>query len=717
MSVTYREEKNIGYIEFDQEGSKVNLLTAAVLKELDSVLETVRTKTGLDAVVLISKKRDVFIAGADIKEIEQIIDPRDGEAKSKAGQDILNKLEDLKIPTIALIDGVALGGGCELVLACQYRLATFNEKVKIGLPEVNLGILPGFGGTYRLPRLIGLTEGLKMILSAKPVDNRKALRLGLVDRLVPQKGIEGHILKFISDIYGQSFDHYQKKIKANKYARRKVKGLSAVFEESLLVQNMVFSQSRKSVLQATKGFYPAPLKAIETVRRNFYEEHRDKGMDIEAKAFGDLAVTDISKNLVKVFYISERYRRLKPEGAEETPAIPIHKCGVLGAGVMGGGIAQLLSYKGITVRLKDINYEALALGLRSASKIVQDGVKKRRIPKNEAANMMARITPTLDYSGFANADMVIEAVVENLDIKKKVFAELSKVTNPAAILATNTSALSVAAMAEGVSDPSRVVGVHFFNPVHRMPLIEIIKTPATSTQTLATALEFTRRIGKTPIVVKDSCGFLVNRILLGYINEAGRLLEEGGRIEVIDKIMTDFGMPMGPFALSDEVGLDVGNKVLHILEQGLGNRFKPVSVFESIQKKKLLGKKGGKGFYLHGRKRAPNPEIQDLFRGSSSRDFNPQDALKRMLYIMINEAAQCLKEHVVDDPGAVDTGMIFGTGFPAFRGGLLRYADSIGIANIVDDLTRLEYRLQAERFAASTYLLRLKKENKGFYSI
>lgn len=710
MSVTYREENNIGCIELDLEGSKVNLLTSTVLKELDSALETVKAKTGLDAVIIVSKKKDVFIAGADIKEIEQITDPRDGEDKSKAGQNILNKLEDLKTPTIAVIDGVALGGGCELVLACQYRLATFNEKVKIGLPEVNLGILPGFGGTYRLPRLIGLAEGLKMILSAKPVDSRKALRLGLVDRLVSQTGIEGHILKFIRDVY-------QGNIQADKYSRRKLKGL-AVFEESLMTQGMIFAQSRKSVLQATKGFYPAPLKAIETVRKNFYEDRRDKGMNIEARAFGGLAVTDISKNLVKVFYLSEKYRRLKPEGAEETPATPIHKCGVLGAGVMGGGIAQLLSYKGINVRLKDVNYEALALGLRSANKIVQDGVKKRRIPKNEAVNMMARITPTLDYSGFANADIVIEAVVEHMDIKRKVFSELNKVTGQETILATNTSALSVAEMAKGVRNPSRVVGIHFFNPVHRMPLIEIVKTPDTSNQTLATALEFARRLGKTPIVVKDSCGFLVNRILLGYINEAGRLLEEGGRMEVIDKIMTDFGMPMGPFALSDEVGLDVGNKVLHILEQGIGERFKPVRVFERIQEKGLLGRKGGEGFYLHGKKRVPNPEIEALFRGSvSPQHFDAQDALKRMLYIMINEAAQCLKEHVVDDPGAVDVGMIFGTGFPAFRGGLLRYADSVGIANIVDDLNRLERRLQAERFAASNYILTLKKEKRDFYDV
>jgi 3-hydroxyacyl-CoA dehydrogenase/enoyl-CoA hydratase/3-hydroxybutyryl-CoA epimerase len=709
MSVTYREENNIGCIELDLEGSKVNLLTAAVFKELDSVLETVKTKTSLDAVVLISKKKDVFIAGADIKEIEQITDPRDGERKSKAGQDILNKLEDLKIPAIAVIDGVALGGGCELALACQYRLATFNEKVKIGLPEVNLGILPGFGGTYRLPRLIGLAEGLKMILNAKPVDSRKALRLGLVDRLVPQVGIEGHILNFIRDVY-------QGKIQADKYSRRKLKGL-AVFEESLITQGMIFAQSRKSVLQATKGFYPAPFKAIRTVQKNFYEDRRDKGMDIEAMAFGELAATDISKNLIKVFHLCEKYRRLKPEGAEGIVPAPVHKCGVLGAGVMGGGIAQLLSSKGIAVRLKDIHYEALALGLLSANKIVQDGVKKRRISENEAVNMMARITPTLDYSGFANADMVIEAVVEHMDIKKNVFSELNNVTAPATILATNTSALSVAEMAEGVGDPSRVVGIHFFNPVHRMPLVEVIKTPATSHQTLAAALEFARRLGKTPIVVKDSCGFLVNRILLGYINEAGRLLEEGGRMEVIDKIMTDFGMPMGPFALSDEVGLDVGIKVLHILEQEMGERFKPVRVFESIQGKGLLGKKGGKGFYLHGKKRVPNPEIEAAFRGASAQNFDARDAIKRMLYIMINEAAQCLNERVVDDPGAVDVGMILGTGFPAFHGGLLRYADFIGVANIVDDLSRLERRLQAGRFAASNYLLTLKKEKRDFYDV
>ncbi|HBO96615.1 MAG TPA: hypothetical protein DD648_01010, partial [Candidatus Omnitrophica bacterium] len=595
MSLTFRENNNIGFIEFDQEGSKVNLLTTAALQELDKILDTLAGKSSLNAVVIVSKKKDVFIAGADIREIEGITRPEDGARKSRAGQDILNKLEDLNVPTIALIDGVALGGGCELALACQYRLATFNEKVRIGLPEVNLGIFPAFGGTYRLPRLIGLPDGLTMILTGKPVDANKALRLGLVDRLAPQNGLDHHLNTFIADIR-------QGRVTSDKYARRKPKGLPAFLETSIFGQWLIFRQSVGSVLKNTKGFYPAPLKAIATIKKNFYLD-RTRGLDTEARSFGELAVTAVSKNLIHVFYISEQYRKLNVEGIAPKP---IKKCGILGAGVMGGGIAQLLSYSNIRVRLKDINYEALALGLRSAAKLYRDAVKKRRMKPYEAVVKMDKITTTLDYSGFANTDIIIEAVVENMEVKRKVFRELSAAVGPRAILATNTSALSVTEIAKETKDPSKVIGLHFFNPVHKMPLVEIITTAQTSQETLATTVAFAKRLGKTPIVVKDSCGFLVNRVLLGYINEAGRLLEEGlpaGRqghsIVAIDKIMTDFGMPMGPFTLTDEVGLDVGSKVLHILESGLGERFKPVEVFEKTRAQGFLGKKSGKGFYLH----------------------------------------------------------------------------------------------------------------------
>lgn len=702
MSVTYREQNNIGFIEFDQTDSRVNLLTAAALRELDKILDTLSGKSALTAVALISKKKDIFIAGADIREIEKITQPDEGLQKAKAGQDILNKLEDLPVPTIAVIDGVALGGGCELALACQYRLATFNEKVRIGLPEVNLGIFPAFGGTYRLPRLIGLPESMNMILTGKPVDSNKALRLGLVDRLAPQNGLGHYLNTFIEDIR-------QGRVTPNKYARRKPKGIPAVLEKSLPGQWFIFQQSIQSVLKNTKGFYPAPLKAIAVIKKNFYLD-RTKGLDVEAREFSRLATTAVSKNLIHVFYLSEQYRKLDVEGI--TPK-PVEKCGIIGAGVMGGGIAQLLSCANIRVRLKDINSGALALGVRSAAKLYRDAVKKRRMKPHEAAVKMDKITPTLDYSGFANTDIIIEAVVENMEVKRKVFRELSAAAGGQTILATNTSALSVTEMAKETKDPSKVIGLHFFNPVHKMPLVEVITAARTSKETLASTLALVRRLGKTPIVVKDSCGFVVNRILLGYINEAGRLLEEGNSAVAIDKIMTDFGMPMGPFTLCDEVGLDVGSKVLHILADGLGERFKPAEIFEHTYARGFLGKKSGKGFYLHQGKeeRVPNPGIKSNVR--KPLDF--EETLRRMLYVMINEAARCLEEGIVDAPGAIDVGMIFGAGFPAFRGGLLRYADTVGISKIIDGLNQLQQKFQAKRFEPAAYLLKLHSEKRGFY--
>ncbi len=709
MSIFYHISNNIGFIEFDQKDSKVNVLTAETLREFDAALEEIKKQSSLDALVILSRKKDVFIAGADIKEIESITNPKEGRIKSQAGQDIFNKLEDFKIPTVAVIDGVALGGGCELALACQYRLSTFNEKVRIGLPEVNLGILPGFGGTYRLPRVLGLAEGLKMILTGKPIDSRKALKIGLVDKLVPQALLSESIQEFIAQIRAGKFPQ-------DKYNRRRRKPLQKILEESLIIQALTFSQAKKSVLQSTKGFYPAPLKALEVIKENYYL-NRAKGLLLEAKAFGELVQTEICKNCIHVFYISEKYRKLKLEGAENISPQLIQKAAVLGAGVMGGGIAQLLSAQDMWVRLKDINYPALQKGLQSAAKIYKEAVKKSRLTKAEASRKMAHISCTLDYSGFKNTDMVIEAVVEDMTLKRKIFKELSEVTNPKTILASNTSALSVSEMARQTKDPSKVIGIHFFNPVYRMPLVEIITTPMTSPETTVTTLEFVKRLGKTPIVVKDSCGFLVNRILLGYVNEAGRILEESGQPELIDKLMTSFGMPMGPFLLSDEVGLDVGIKVLHILAQGLGERFQPTQLFEKIYEQKLFGKKSGEGFYLHAKEeKQVNPKVLKMFT-KISKDFKPQEYLKRMLYLMINEAALCLEERIVDGPAAVDVGMIFGTGFPAFRGGLLKYADSIGMASIVDDLKRFEEKFKADRFKPCRYLEELKKNKQGFYNL
>ncbi len=699
MSLYLRVVDKIGMIEFDQENAKVNLLTADNLNKLDMILDQIQQRNDLVAVVIKSLKKDVFIAGADIKEIEGIREVKDGEAKSQAGQRILNKIEDLKVPTIALIDGVALGGGCELALACRYRLATFNDKVKIGLPEVNLGFVPGFGGTYRLPKLLGLTRAMPMILSGKVIGHLEAQKIGLVDRLLSPANLDEAIKAFAREVLEKPRDLV---------IRPRKNDLRANFlEKTGIGRAIFFKEARQSVLKMTKGFYPAPLKAIDVVQSTI-DLNRNQALFIESKSFAELAVTSISKNLVRVFYLTEKFKKWLPPGTENIKPKSIKKCAVLGAGIMGGGIAQILSYKGIWARIKDVNAESIGKGYKAAAKVYQELVKKRKLKKHDVDNKMAMITSTLDYSGFKTVDCVIEAVVENMEVKKKVFKELSQEVGPDAILCTNTSALSVTEMAKETKDPSKVVGFHFFNPVHRMPLVEIIKTNQVSPQTLTTAFGLARRLDKTPILVEDKAGFLVNRILLSYMNEAGRLFEEGGTIEEIDRIMTDFGMPMGPFTLSDEVGLDVGIKVLHILEESFGHRFKPVETFEMIAAEKLFGKKSGKGFYIYGKTKVVNLQIDKLKPKMPQQKFDTQVALKRMIYVMVNEAARCLEEKIVDGVDSVDLAMILGTGFPPFRGGLLRYAQSIGIDAILHDLKWLEVKCQSDRFKPCEYLWTLK---------
>jgi len=704
MSVFYKEEANIGTITFDQPDSKVNVLNAATLMALDKMLDELKTKS-LTALIIQSAKKDIFIAGADIKEIENITEASDGKVKAQAGQRVMDKIEDLPYPTIAVIDGAALGGGCELALACRYRIMTFNDKIRIGLPEVNLGFVPGFGGTYRLPRLLGLQQALKMIVSAAPINASAAFRCGLADRLHPSVGLEDRIKEFIKVI---SVEPTRRVIKPFT-----PKGFQAFLEKNSIGQSVVFKETHKSIQKATKGFYPAPFKAVEVIQKTL-RLPREQALDIESSAFAELAITPISKNLVKVFYLSEKYKKLSVPGAEGVKPMVIAKGAVIGAGIMGGGIAQLFSDRGVWARLKDINQEAIAKGLKAAYDVYAQGMKRKKFKPYQVAAKMGMISGTVDYSGFADVDIVIEAVVENMDIKKKVFAEVSQVLPPKAILASNTSSLSVTEMARASKDPSRVIGFHFFNPVHRMPLIEIITTDMTSQETLVTTLEFAKKLGKTPVIVKDAPGFLVNRILLAYINEAGRILGEGGSIETIDRFATKFGMPMGPFTLSDEVGLDVGVKVLHILEVGLGPRFKPSKIFDDVLPLKILGKKSGKGFYIHGKQRVVNPEVQSMVKAGDG--VNEQDAVERMMYIMINEAAMIIQEKVVDSADAVDIGMIFGTGFPPFRGGLLRYADSLGMDHLVAGMEKLEARFKDGRFKPCGYILELKSQGRKFYN-
>lgn len=699
-NIKFKFHENIVVIEFDMPDSKVNVLSTPVMEELKNILAQLNERTDVKGVLITSAKPGIFIAGADIKEIEGIQEPRFGTEKSKAGQAILNDLEALSIPSVALINGACLGGGFELALACDYRLSTFSEKVRIGLPEVLLGIIPGFGGTKRLPRLVGLRKGLELILAGKAVSSNDAAKIGIVDGLVAEQRLFEEGVAFFETARGK-----------RKHTAPKTKGLvNVLLEKTPMGRALIISQSRKFVLQTTKGFYPAPLVAIEVISKN-YTASLLSALEREARAFGELVVGPVAKNLIKVFYLTEKYKKKKWAEAEPKE---VHSCGIVGAGVMGGGIAQLISFHKIGVRIKDLNFAALAGALKTAKKLFDYSIKKRRMKKHDVQFAMGLISPTLTYAGFSRLDVVIEAVVENMKVKQSVFVELSTKVKPDAILASNTSALSIDQMAADAKEPSRVVGMHFFNPVHKMPLIEVIRGARTSDTAVSTIVEFSRKLGKTPIVVKDACGFLINRILVPYLNEAGFMLEEGMRFETIDTIITGFGMPMGPFRLLDEIGLDIGYKVAKILEEGFGERMSVCPVLNTIYEKKLFGKKTKKGFYIYeNKKETPNSEIYNLINPKNKRTSSDEDVIMRIVCIMINEAARCLEEDICSEPSDVDIGMIMGTGFPPFRGGLLRYADSLGIETIVAKLQGFQKQLNALRFAPCAYLQRLasKKEN------
>lgn len=699
--------ERVAVLEFDQSDSKVNMLTAETMLELRDAIKCLSGASfaGAKALLIASRKKGIFIAGADIKEIENIRSIEDAREKAEGGKKILDSLADLNMITIAAINGVCLGGGLELALACGYRVASFSDKVAIGLPEVKLGVIPGFAGTQRLPRLVGLTRALTMILSGESVSGRDALRYGLVDRLFPESRLVDDALDFANGLIDGT-------IKVKRGRKRKL--LEALLEGTPPGRMVIFGQAKKNVLKNTKGFYPAPLKALDVIRST-YGGSALRGSALESEAFGELAVTDISKNLIHVFYLLEEFKKY----AWVDPAIEIAavaKCGVVGAGIMGGGIAQLLSFHDIPVRLKDINYEALKTAFKTAYGIFEYALKKRKLKPYGVEYKFGLISPTLTYKGFENADLVIEAVVENLDIKRRVFGELSALVRSGAILASNTSSLPIIDIAGKTGAPERVVGLHFFNPVHRMPLVEVIRSNKTSDAAAAAVIAFARRIGKIVIVVRDVPGFLINRILLSYLNEAGFLLAEGVEIERIDRLARAFGMPMGPAELIDEVGIDVGYKVAKILEEAYGPRMKVCPALERMKHEGLLGKKSKSGFYIYsGKKKIPNKDAYSIIKPSSRSSVSDESVINRLVYVMINEAARCLEEKVVDRPHALDIGMIMGTGFPPFRGGLLRYADSLGLQTIVDEMARFGKETEIGRFTPCQLLREKAQKAERFY--
>jgi 3-hydroxyacyl-CoA dehydrogenase/enoyl-CoA hydratase/3-hydroxybutyryl-CoA epimerase len=703
---TTTTDNGIAVVTFDLPGEPVNKLTSAVRSEIEALLARLRDDSSVRAVVLISGKPDNFIAGADIEEFTAIASQDVAERLSFEGQETVSRVETFHKPVVAAIHGACLGGGLEVALACHYRIATDHPKTLLGLPEVQLGLIPGAGGCQRLPRLIGARAALDMILTGKSERAAKAYRLGLVDEVVP-RSILRQVAVSVAD-----------RLAREGLPRRKRQGGVAgmLLDRTPAGRQLVYRTARKELLKKTGGHYPAPLAALETVRVGL-EQGITAGLAEEHRAFGELAVGNVSRKLVQIFFATTALK--KDDGVRPGTAVPrqIRRLGIVGSGFMGAGIAGTAVVNvEVDTRLKDADLTRVGKGLKAATAIIKDRFDRRRLTRAQYDRLTASLSGSADYSGFSRADLVIEAVFEELEVKRQVLAEVEAQVRPEAIFATNTSTIPIHQISARARHPERVLGMHFFSPVERMPLLEVIPTEATSPDTIVTAVRFGRRMGKTVIVVADRPGFWVNRILSPYLNEAGHLLQEGVPIEIIDRTMTDFGFPVGPVALLDEVGLDVAQKAGSVMHEAFGDRMKPGGVLARMLGATRLGRKNGRGFYKYnqGHKAGVDRSVYALLAVRPTGDVHSDLVERRLVYAMLNEAALAFADNVVRSPRDGDIGAIFGIGFPAFRGGPLRMIDDVGPGRVVETLYQLQEQF-GERFRPAASLLDMARASGRYY--
>jgi len=696
---------HVAVVTFDLPGEPVNMITRAVRDEFVATFEALGRDPNVHAIVFLSGKRDVFIAGADIEEFVAIKTAAEAERLSAGGQEMLDRIARLPKPVVVGIHGACLGGGLEFALACHYRVATDHPKTQLGLPEVQLGILPGAGGCQRLPRLIGVRAALDIILAGKSERAAKAFRLGMIDELVAPP--------ILSDI---TFAAARRLAGGWRPQRRRAGGRAAgwLLDGNPLGRSIVYRTARRQVLATTRGNYPAPLAALEAVEYGMRHGIR-AGLKREAELFGQLAVSDVSRKLVQIFFATTQ---LKKDFGIENPPRPreVKRLGIVGAGFMGAGIAgTAVTQAGTDVRLKDADLPRVAKGLTAARSVVDERLRRRRITRFEYTRLAALLSGDDHYTGFGRADLVIEAVFEDLGLKQKVLAEVEPLIPDETVFASNTSTIPIKQIARQAHRPEQVIGMHFFSPVPRMPLLEVIPSNVTAPQAISTAVAFGRRMGKTVVVVRDEPGFWVNRILAPYMNEAGYLLAEGASIEELDRLMVAWGFPVGPFTLLDEVGLDVAEKASGVLHAAFGERLAAAPAFAAFVKDGRLGRKAGRGLYKYtdGKKGAADPAVYELL-GVQPNGPHAADIISRLVLVMLNEAARAVGEGVVRVPRDGDIAAIYGFGFPPFRGGPLRHADDLGASRLVSDLERLSQRLGA-RFAPSDTLRDMATRNAKFY--
>jgi len=701
-------DRQVAVVTFDLPDKKVNTLGQAVLAELAGLVGQLEKRTDLRGLLFRGGKPGNFIAGADLNELGALAFlPKEQVLKGvEFGHKLFTRFSRLPFPTVALIDGNCMGGGTELVLSMDERIVAKTPQTKIALPEVKIGLLPAWGGTQRLPRLIGVHPAVEMICSGDTIDAEKAVAIGFAFDAVPAESLleEGHrLLDYLIESGAW---------KESRKRREQPVGLSQ--DQAMFL----FSAAEGFLKGKTKGQYPAPLAALKAIREGC-NKTLEEGLKAEAEAAQEVVGTPISANLIGVFFMGQRLAR--DPGVSDPSVKPrdVKRVGVLGAGQMGAGIATAHARSGVPTVMVDVDNDRIAAGLAKAQDVVMGRIKIGRATPMDMASMLSNLSTATHQGVFADCDVVVEAVTENEKVKTAMYRELAKVLKPDAILASNTSTISITRMAESAPDPARFVGMHFFYPVDRMELVEVIRGEKTSDETVATIVALAKRVRKTPIVVKDCAGFLVNRVLFPYMNEALLLLTEGASMDAIDKAATRFGMPMGPIALEDLVGLDTACYAGHVMLKAYPDRSVPVPILDELVKSGRLGQKSGAGFrkYDAKGKAAPDPAFDEILARFKTGDHVPTDEeiTDRMFLAMLLEATRALEEGIVREPSDVDMGLIYGIGFPPFKGGILRWADAEGAGKVVEKLGK--YAHLGKRFEPTESLKKLAATNGRFYPL
>jgi 3-hydroxyacyl-CoA dehydrogenase / enoyl-CoA hydratase / 3-hydroxybutyryl-CoA epimerase / enoyl-CoA isomerase len=695
---------------FDRKEDAINKFDARTVNELREAGAAL-AKDGTVKGLLVTSAKDVFIVGADITEFGKNFSSSEEEIAKwgLAANEVFNAIEDLPFPSVTAINGIALGGGFEMCLATDYRV--MSSAAQIGFPEVKLGIYPGFGGTVRAPRLVGADNAIEMIAGGENVKPDAALKMHAVDAVTAPDKLRAAALKLLQQAIEGKYDWK---------ARREQKKGPLKLDQ--IASMMVFETAKGFIAGKAGKNYPAPLEAVKAIQKAAGKS-RDEALKIEAAGFAKVAKTTVADALIGIF-LNDQFLKKKAKAAGKI-ARPVKQAAVLGAGIMGGGIAYQSAVKGTPIIMKDIADKALDLGMSEANKLLSKQVERKKLTPEKAGAILSTIRPTLNYGDFGNVDIIVEAVVENPKIKKSVLAEVEKLVKPGTIIASNTSSISIEELSTALKAPENFLGMHFFNPVHKMPLVEVIYAPKTSKEAIATTVAYATAMGKTAIVVKNCPGFLVNRILFPYFGGWSALLQDGADFQKVDKVMEGFGWPMGPAYLQDVVGIDTSHHVGDVLAEGYPDRMSKTfrTALDVMYENKRFGQKNGIGFYKYSTdpkgkpKKEVAPDTYDLIKSvqpKGQKDFSDEEIIDRHMLPLIIETARCLDDGIVETPAEADMGLIFGIGFPPFRGGALKYADSLGMKTILEKCEK--YKHLGKLYEPTASMKKMAAEGKTYYT-